>query len=469
MTTLKYRCRLLSDIIINVKSASEGENRTLDFIPGSNFMGIVAGKLYANNDPDTRLIVHSGEIAFGDAHPLLGRRRSLKIPLSLYYPKTKSIKELCLIHHCYNRNNDLEKNQLKQCREGFYTFDPSSMTMEKVQFDKAFSIKSAYDREQRRSKDSQMFGYESIPEGMEYCFCVQCPSERIAEKIDGIIQGRQHVGRSRSAQYGLVEIERYEYDDIPSTDMPEGTDSIVYAESRLAFFDDNGMPELQPEARQLGFDKGTIDWSKSQVRTFMYSPWNFKRQSFDFDRCGIEKGSVFYVKDAIRAGHSEYIGSFNNEGFGKVIYNPSFLTPEPGTNGEAAYSVATPDRTVREQTCDAVDSPLIRCLERQKKHNTMVNETYRIVNVFVEKYEKLFKGKAFASQWGHIRELANQFSDFDVLSSRIEEYLTHGIASEKWDEKGRLRVFREFLKSLDRGNAQYVIINLASEMAKKCR
>lgn len=37
MKTLTYQCTLLTDIVLNAKSATEGANQTLDFIPGNNF------------------------------------------------------------------------------------------------------------------------------------------------------------------------------------------------------------------------------------------------------------------------------------------------------------------------------------------------------------------------------------------------------------------------------------------------
>ena len=34
MKTIHFKCTLLSDVILNQKSATEGDNNTLDFIPG---------------------------------------------------------------------------------------------------------------------------------------------------------------------------------------------------------------------------------------------------------------------------------------------------------------------------------------------------------------------------------------------------------------------------------------------------
>ena len=42
MTTLKFKCHLDSDVVLNLSAATEGSNKTLDFIPGNVFLSIVA-------------------------------------------------------------------------------------------------------------------------------------------------------------------------------------------------------------------------------------------------------------------------------------------------------------------------------------------------------------------------------------------------------------------------------------------
>lgn len=42
MIRIKFECKLLSDVIINQSAATDGNNSTLDFIPGNSFLGIVA-------------------------------------------------------------------------------------------------------------------------------------------------------------------------------------------------------------------------------------------------------------------------------------------------------------------------------------------------------------------------------------------------------------------------------------------
>lgn len=49
MEKIQFRCELLSDIVLNDSSATEGKRRSLDFIPGNNFLGIVASQLYKDS------------------------------------------------------------------------------------------------------------------------------------------------------------------------------------------------------------------------------------------------------------------------------------------------------------------------------------------------------------------------------------------------------------------------------------
>lgn len=53
------------------------------------------------------------------------------------------------------------------------------------------------------------------------------------------------------------------------------------------------------------------------------------------------------------------------------------------------------------------------------------------------------------------------------IYDEIKEYIEHGIAKDKWDERGRKTCFMEFLKKWENCDMlQDVAINLASQMAK---
>ena len=513
MKTIQFRCKLLSDVILNVKAATEGNQNTLDFIPGNNFLGIVAS-VYDKFDRKKQLdLFHNGTIRYGDAHPVNNgsKTRSLRIPASMFYPKLLSVYEKCYIHHAYNRTQDHDGDdgnpqQLKQSREGFYEFNDGVGT--NVVTPKSFAIKSAYDRSQRRASDSQMFGYESLRKGAEFLFEVETDCDDYEKEILDNLVGTHQIGRSRTAQYGLVEITVDQFCQPESTKQFFEYDGkkyvTIYADSRLIFLDENGEPMFQPTADAFGLD-GIIRYDLSQIRTFQYAPWNYKRQTRDTDRCGIEKGSVFVVEVPngfkMNDTTSSYVGNYNNEGFGHVIFNPSFLAADISKNGQSLVSMKKADVSESEtqQKGTLSGTPLLAFVAQKKKEAAAVSVIYAEVNAFVNEHQNRFRGGQFASQWGAIRSLATTSSDYDDLKRKLisnvvqvarspspdddrtfverdRAYLAHGVAAERWKKQGRRTCFEEFVNHIyadyldDFGDITVqAVINLASEMAKICK
>lgn len=495
MKIIHFSCELLSDIIINQKAATEGNQETLDFIPGNNFLGITAGQLYNNLSPSDQILVfHSGKVRFGDAHPASNNLRSLHVPAIMYHPKLKKINDESYIYTKYDRKKDTSGLQLKQCRKGFYIFNNGEGIS--IGVSKSFSIKSAYDRENRRSKDMQMYGYQSIDKGTVFIFEIAADNDvndEIISNIKTALIGIKRVGRSRTAQFGLVEIT--EIDNSTSINNDEITTIeenylYAYADGRLIFLDEFGLPTFTPEAIDLGITEGSIDWEKSQIRTFSYAPWNFKRQARDTDRCGIEKGSVFAIKTRSSISLSfGYVGKYQNEGFGKILYNPWFLKSLPGTNGKSACKIQAEkemvitDSSTKQKVCIQTEStPLINYLKCQKEENIIHQKVYEEVNSFIDRHSKSFTSQSFASQWGSIRSLALQYPskkqlEIELFSKTVIKdgkpipfaYLTHGVAKDKWEDRNRKNVFKDFFDQLIPEYAQFAIVNLAAEMAKKCK
>jgi len=470
---LKFKCTLESDLVLTQTTGSTGNQKTLDFIPGNNFLGIVAGQIYQDDLKKSLDIFHSGKVRFGDAHPSANGIRGLKVPASMYYPKLGSASEECYIHHLTDHTrNDIKAKQLKQCREGFFCFGSNTGTPVAVQ--KNFTIKSAYDSNTRRSKDGQMFGYESLSKGLVLYFEVESELDEAQNKaIVNALCGRKHIGHSRSAEFGLIIIEQLpDYQETESRKQNAATDCItVYADGRLIFMDKNKEFTFQPTPEDLGLTGGEIDWEKSQIRIFQYAPWNGKRHTYEADRCGIEKGSVFVIKSsgATCPDKSRYVGCFKNEGFGKVIYNPVFLEGNPD-GGRARFTLEEMEQEAPQVT-NAVNpgSPLVSFLERQRRAAESNQTVYRIVQDEVRQLENIFKKGKFASQWGSIRSLAMVFSNSRQLIDAIDEFLSHGVAQAKWEEQNRKGRLDSFMEQHANEDLQSIMINLASEMAKKCK
>ncbi len=511
MAIKKYKCTLNSDVIINVKSATVGENKTLDFIPGNCFLGIAANVLYNDKKlkpeeqlkPEEKLLLfHSNAVKFGDAHLAGDKYRTLKVPAAYHTPKyapgEKDNHPLRVYHGIKDLGSDeIKAQQIKQCKNGFYEFD--RLIAKKCDIKKNYAIKSAYDRHTRHSQDEQMFGYESLPKGTVFYFQVEFDEsklqpqdiERFKKIIDTALTGEKRIGRSRTAQFGLVNIAPANYDEINSKPIKESKIVTIYADSRLIFLDEYGLPTFQPTEEQLEIKGCKILWDKCQIKTFQYAPWNSQRKAFDADRCGIEKGSVFVllVEDVAEAQNNKWesksIGSYLNEGFGRVIFNPTFLEVKPNADfdGEAKYSFHEPNKDDKKPEKamllnESINKPLFSCINARIKEARLSESIYSKVDGFVTSTNiQLFKKDRFASQWGHIRELAMCYPHKTELErelfTKVDNnnkpfaYLTHGKAAKKWGEKNRREIFRAFFDSLTEKETQLAIINLASEMAKK--
>lgn len=502
----KFKCTLLSDVILNKKSASEGENETLDFIPGNNFLGIVASSIYSKlSSEDAYTVFHSGKVRFGDAHPSTGKVRSLRIPASYYHPKGKSLSDGCYLNYSVDHSDFMKKGiQLKQCRSGFYSFGEDHVA-EEVQFETNFSLKSAYDSAMRKSDDGLMFGYEALPSGLDFLFEIDIDDDVRADLVDKIketISGEKHIGRSKTAQYGLVKIDEFNYDENSSTSKIQsvancsGPICTVYADGRLIFLDEFGLPTLRPSAKDLGFNENAqIIWNQSQVRYFQYAPWNGQRKNFDTDRCGFEKGSVFVVNvskvdKGVIPSESEYVGYYTNEGFGKVIFNPDFLDGAE-KEGKAPYSVAksAEDRSSSNdsKTEKSANSPFIIYLKSRKSELEGRVPIMAMVNKNVSAWSRsgIFKDIT-PSQWGTIRQFANQYHNLEQLEKQLfyedkdpdsdkNGYLVHGVSKDVWAKRGRLETLKKFIKDCEKDTnigkerVYYALVNLASEMAKKSK
>lgn len=492
MKRLKFECTLLSDIVLNQSSSSMGNQKSLDFIPGGCFLGIVAAELYDKGVINNLDVFHSGKVRFGDAHPAINGIRGLKVPAAMYYPKLKKPCEELYIHHCIENQEVLKDLQLKQCREGFYVFDNKSG--KPIDTHKGFTIKSAYDSEKRRCEEGLMFGYEYLSKGLSLYFEIESDIEDdfINGQISNALIGEKHIGHSRTAEFGRVSIKKLdgngEYKDVTSNATPvtikvDGKEEecvVIYADGRLIFLNENGEPTCQPSVNSLLGEKGKdevgdIVWEKSQIRTFQYAPWNGKRQSYDTDRCGVEKGSVFVVrlKDGVVCPtESQYVGCYKNEGFGKVIYNPEFLTCKAGKNGEAEYrleELPKPEKPTQEEITP--DTDLLKYLIAQQKTSTARKDAYQVVEDEIKTLAPLFSKGQFASQWGSIRSLAMITPNGSLLKEAIDAFLSHGVAEAKWSDMNRKKKLDDFMDELMKNyqdNMQDIMINLASEMAKKC-
>jgi hypothetical protein len=386
-------------------------------------------------------------------------RGTLPCPASWFIAKGASLNgEVEIYGTPEAREKVHEEKQPKQVRGGFFV--PGGDVRRWHGRAASFSLKSAYDSEKRRSEDSQMYGYTALPAGSVWHFEVRVSpsiSDSSAERLVSSLVGRHQIGRSRTAQYGSVEIELLGGSPVPAVKCLERASDLffVYAVSPLAFLDGNGEYASVPSPSELGFGaEARIDERYSQIRLGTYAPWNGIRKSRDGMRQVILPGSVI----AVRAGTppnaavlAAGVGLFRCEGLGRVLLNPAFLS--------AGCLKPMPKEECRLRDGMPMDSRLKGYLEREAKERKMMRRVYEKVDEIVKNRPEY--ARLSASQWGAIRASVVALNNYekvcDYLFKRTEDsnstidyidiiknnrashpenpgFLRHGPASRRWSK-----------------------------------
>lgn len=470
MIQYHFKCTLLSDVIISSSSATEGFHPSLDYIPGAKFLGIVASKLYDDkNGKETLDLFHNGKVCFGDAHLEIDGERSLKVPLSWFRNKHNP-DEGIYVHHEVNDKQLTQNGVQPEQLSGEY-FNSTGKYIKSIQ---SFSIKSAYNSQLRRSEDEKMFGYYALPAGSKWRFMTFSDDDNLLEKVKAVLEGKKHVGRSRSAQYGLAEIKYQEKIKQPDRPVTIGT-HYLYADSPIMLPTDLPLGEALPNTK--------IDFSKSKIRTRIYQSWNTYRHTRDADRQIIEKGSVIAInveKEVYKKNLLQHLTERSAEGFAAVLIDPLFLTDiKNGYFASIDLSEWTGNKsnTVESYINEGIkDSNLIALLGKRKAVHDEIQNIDLAVHLFVNNVQnrKLFY-PVTASQWGTVRSYAKLFPDLSSLNDELfsegnngqrKGYLISGIAEEKW------RVGRHIIKQIVSNEGNYpnprnlFLEKLAAEMAK---
>ena len=109
----RFEVEFLDDIVLNSSSATTMVlSDTLDYIPGSAFLGMVAK--YYKDFSDSFSVFHGGKVRFGDGHILNEGKYSYKVPFSYFINKGESLEEAKIL---------FESRALYwSCIKGLYTF-----------------------------------------------------------------------------------------------------------------------------------------------------------------------------------------------------------------------------------------------------------------------------------------------------------------------------------------------------------
>ena len=420
MRELIYQVKFLSDIVLPATSNTEGNIQNLDFIAGSNFLGMVAREY--DNFEDSFQVFHSGDVRFGDATLLHNDKPTYKIPLSYFFEKSKEDK--LYNHHLITDFKEFD--QLKQKRDGYITKD-----LEVVYIDYNYSQKSAYDKKKRTSLEGSMFGYLAMKKGLKWQFSIKVDnsiSDNDLKLLKKTILNSKRLGKSKSAQYGLIEIsETIGGEALASSKEVLKDKTLLYFKSRVALVDEDGNPTYDLKYICNGLKDENIDYPKSQIKTSTFTPYNGAMQTKTYERVVINRGSVIVLNNLTQEQREEIkrgVGVYLAEGFGDILINPSFL------NKHQPFELIKNDED-EEDKQEPIEDPLTKFLKQREDNKQTKLKILNDVDKFIlDNKDSLYK-KIKPSQWGKIRSICT--SGNDNFKDEIEKYISNG--TKKWEQK----------------------------------
>ncbi len=420
MKELVFQVELKSDIVLPASSNTEGKIDQLDFIAGSNFLGMVA----KNYDKFTSSfdVFHSGKVRFGDGHILKDGKLTYKMPLSIFKEKTD---ENILVNQLYTSLDTLK--QAQQLRNGYITKE-----LDEVFANYTYSQKSAYNKNTRTSKEGQMYGYTALKKGSVWEFIVKV-DETISSEDEKLIidtlKESKRLGKSKSAEYGQVEITGGEVltsqNGEAKASLPNG-EVALYCNSRLALVDENGNPTYDLKYLCDGIE---VVYKKTQIRTSTFTPYNGAQKTKTYERVCINKGSVIVVKsltDAQKEQIQNGIGAFLSEGFGEIIINPSFLMKKEFPLQKECKDKKEIDK--RQKIAEIFENKTVQFLANRHNANINMLSIANEVAEFIENKKSTFSNIK-SSQWGNIRSIVS--SNQSDYIEKITEYISTG--TKKWE------------------------------------
>lgn len=425
MPSLNLRIILETDIVLSASAATVGSQHTLRRIRGGALLGACAAQGY--HGPHSFDLFHSGRVRYGDGLPEAGASVALPLPLSLHraksHPQAGAAWNLAV-------GRPAGQEQLVQEREGFVAPDGRRVLMKT-----GYSMRTAVDAG-GRARSGFLFGMESLEEGQVFRSIVEADDLVLLQEVEERLIGRQHrLGRSRSAEFGRVHIEKAE----AAVEWPVLSGRVAtlrfWCLSDLALRDDvTGAPRLTPEGSDFGLPEAHLDRARSFLRFGRWTPFNGHRGRPDLERQVILAGSVIVLQgpetdlDVLRANLAGGVGACRHEGLGQVLVQPEFLE----TDKVALLTPETP-QPVDAQVALPEDG-LGGWLQRSVAIDALRNTAWQRSREWAQEMRPY--RNVPAAQWGEIRRLAAlaRFGGGD--QNRLLNSLTRHVGMEQNPQGG---------------------------------
>jgi len=337
-TELKVNIKTISSVVIADNQGEQNTVFTQKDISGNHLRGMLAGLLIrkktlkhsAHNDPVFFDWFLSGKLTFGNCLP----SGVETIPLNIHKYKGQKESESDKRMDVFRKKDD----DMTRTMGGYGTIENRTIIPEKVET--SFFFHSSRDnRTAGRStkNDGDIFYYEAIDSGQEFIGTIKGETELLNSLINEFgITFKAQLGKSRSAQYGEVEITLSEppkkmteviLNKENKNELTETNTYILIFQSPVILFNENGMPEpTSASLKEYFSDKGLKEISHFATNITHIEQYNSVWQAKSGKLAAYNQGSTFKlkfdkdVKNALESIQENGMGELISQGFGKVKF-----------------------------------------------------------------------------------------------------------------------------------------------------
>ena len=419
MQTKRFTIKLQENVIISQRAATTGGHSSLDYLPGATLLGACANSLYKKlSKSEAYTVFHSGKVRFGNALPLSETNKlSYPMPLCWHEQKTgeKAIQEKQIIAKNllnYQIKQYPEGTQPVQLRTGYIATD-GSVTQTQTEY----KMKTAINPKTGQANEGQLFGYSSIPKGMTFGFKLEADEDvptELFKKVTNNLNGKLALGRSRSAEYGNIEIYPANWKEDKKTTEETTQELTIWLLSDIALLDKNGQATLLPTAQDFGLH-GKLNLEKSFIRSRRYAPFNAHYRRREIERNVISMGSIlhFSLKEPTEIQTIQTnIGLYRQTGLGQIWPNPPLLETEKP-------KFETNSKSFKKKAPKQPDFPLAKWLQNKIGQNIETQEIEKEAKEWLKELNRLYHSARLLSatprgirigpsptQWSRVLELS---------------------------------------------------------------
>lgn len=437
MGELYFKAELLDDLVLSQKTSTVGEHKSLDYIPGSVFLGIAASSFYSKlGNEKAWKVFHTSKVHFCNAYPFINGKRSFPMPLSFHSEKVpRQGKEKTVLNFAYSEAKEAGI-QYRQNRSGYVCFsDGGKLRVEAPS--KTSRMRTAIDAKTGTAAKAQLYGYESLDAGQVFIGKIEWDdsvSEIVSPVVSFFTSGNiVHAGRSKTASYGRVKVSKFGSSP-KSTDFGEGNETSfsILAISDLCIRNpETGRPDLNLLPVSLGLgDNWELDKSKSFSRPSYLYQYNAFRHEIEMQKTLISKGSVFTFKseakltpeekDKIQTAIKNGIGEAKGQGFGEIAL---FSVGKEFQKEENKKDFSSEKINLSPQEKDWLDwlKPEVSDSKIEEKVKAAVKDFVRLCKS-IKSFHSFGDNDIFwpgNAQWGRILDVSRECNSKSELIKRI--------------------------------------------------